>query len=83
MILTICLHCLLRYIHSSGAEIHIFGEISTYEPFKYIMDKPILIPFVYMEKSTRVQSVKPYCCFATTVKPVLSGHSKYTKQRSL
>ena len=66
----ICLHCLLRYIQSSGAEIHIFGEISTCDPFKYILEKPILIALMGIKKSTRIQSAITNCCFATTVKPV-------------
>ena len=56
------LHCLLRYkIQSSGAEIHNYLEISTCVPLIYIKDILILIVFIFMGKSIRIQRVK--CVF--------------------
>ena len=43
---------------SSGTEVHNYLEISTCDPLKYIMDNPILIVFMGMVKSIRIQRVK-------------------------
>ena len=37
------LHCLLRYKHSSGTDIHHYIEVLTDNPLKYKMDNSILL----------------------------------------
>ena len=53
------LHCLLRLIQSSGAEVHDQLENTICDPFKYIMDdlnsyKP-LVPLCYIGKQCRTR----------------------------
>ena len=47
--------CLLRSIKSSGTAVNNYLDISTCDPLKYIMDNPILILFICMGKSIRIQ----------------------------
>ena len=44
------LHILLRSEQSSWTEIHHCLKIVTFDPLKYIMDNPMLIAFICMEK---------------------------------
>ena len=53
-----CLHCLLRQIQTSGTEAHSYLEISTCNPFKGTMDNLILIVFICMGESIRIQRAK-------------------------
>ena len=54
--------CLLRLKQSSGTEIHHNWEMPTYDPLKYIMDNHILIAFICMGKSIRIQRVSALKC---------------------
>ena len=62
------LHFLLRSKQSYGTEMHHYLEISTCDPFKYIMDNLFLIAFICMGKSIRIQRVN---CepLATCIRP--------------
>ena len=51
------LHFLLPSKQSSGTEIHYNLEIPTCDPLKYVMDNPMLIAFICMGKSIRIQRV--------------------------
>ena len=48
------MHSLLRYMKYLGNEVHIYLEISTFDPLNYTMDTPILIAFICMWKSIRI-----------------------------
>ena len=51
------LHCLLRLKQSSGTEIHLDLETSTFDPLKCKMDNPLLIVSICMGKTTRTKRV--------------------------
>ena len=53
-----CLHFLLRSKQSSGTEIHHNLDVKICDPLKQIMDYPILIAWICMAKSIRIQRVK-------------------------
>ena len=48
------LHCLIK----SWTEMHSNLDSMTCDPFKYKIDKPILILSCFMKKSARIKSVK-------------------------
>ena len=50
--------CLLKLIQYSGTEVHNFLEIPISDPLKYIIENLILIVFICMGESIRIQRVK-------------------------